>query len=77
MRTYVELRKLVRCSGFSVRKTVKGIKVTTAWGNARYFYPQQKDYGFYIQEYLKYATKPRHIIILQWRHSQRALLFYS
>lgn len=57
MQTLIKIRDLVRCSGFTVRKTNKGIKVTTAWGNVQYLYPSQKDYNFYIKEYLTYATK--------------------
>ena len=57
MKTFMNLKKDVVCQGFSAHKTPKGLFITTSWGNQFYKYPTHNDYGFYLKEYLKYASK--------------------
>ena len=57
MRTKIIFNERARCFGFTIRKTPKGLFVTTAWGNQFYTYPKNNDYGFYLMEYLEYATR--------------------
>ena len=57
MRTKIKFDQKARCIGWTVRKTSKGLSITTAWGSQFYTYPKDNDYGFYLKEYLVYAQR--------------------
>ena len=53
MKTLYKNPKRTRDIGFTVCKTLKGLKVTTAWGNIAYYYPQDKNFSFFLARYYK------------------------